>query len=499
MNLSDGNLIWFLWPILLVITPIILFGTPGYYGDDFNMLDSLDKHKGVLGSTLAWIDEYGIFYRPIGIFFLNSIYSIFGHNDGLMYGFSLAIYSVFIFLVYKSSIVFTSDKSLAIFIAIFFASFPFNATAFLQLSSIYMMFTGLCSLMIVMKLYSIDGKVFSNQIIFLSLAWLILLLSYEQITGLIAVLFISAFMKHIDQGFFYSFKSSIQLNGFFIICTLFFISVFFFSPNNPKVITLNELNDFSTTLNEPIMQNGVSEDLTSAMAQTNSFSQSRFDAVNSKVKKSLLFFSHNLSYAINEIIKRGSKGWFLLLLLFFTAILILFSPIQVPSKKLALRQTLFGLTWFSSTLAPFFLYKSVHIPPYVLLIPSIGLAYSTYGLFWLLQLNQYKNFSIYLFKTILVLIVINFQIQQYGYFFGLKEELLFWNSAAVEFERNKSQINEEGTIEIKTLRRNNLHIFWLEKLVGRRYFFNKIGYNSSELSINYLSESNTLIISDNNS
>ena len=65
------------------------------------MLSSLEIGGGIIGSTYSWIMEYGIFYRPFGSLFLNSVYSIFGHSDKLIYTFSLAVYSLFIFSVFR--------------------------------------------------------------------------------------------------------------------------------------------------------------------------------------------------------------------------------------------------------------------------------------------------------------------------------------------------------------------------------------------------------------
>ena len=66
--------------ILMTSLPLILFGVPGFYGDDFNMLESLEIGDGIIGSVQLWISEYGLVYRPFGALFLNSVYGFFGHQ-----------------------------------------------------------------------------------------------------------------------------------------------------------------------------------------------------------------------------------------------------------------------------------------------------------------------------------------------------------------------------------------------------------------------------------
>ena len=288
-NLNQGDLIWILWPILLVCMPLIVFGSPGYYGDDFNMLDSLELHQGIIGSMSSWILEYGVFYRPFGIYFLNLIYSMLGYSETLMYIASLAIYSALIFLIYRSSISFYDDKSLAIFATLFFASFPFNATAYLQISSIYMMFTCLCCLILIKKFYLNHKSIglFSN--ILFALFWLILLFSYEQITGLIAVIFTLILFKYYYKGVFESLYASTVINGLLIFITSLFILIFFLSPGNPKVKTLNDLNQVPNNIEQQFSEGEIEGKLDLENIQTSSISKSRFKAINSKIKRSLLF------------------------------------------------------------------------------------------------------------------------------------------------------------------------------------------------------------------
>ena len=100
-----------------------------------------------------------------------------------------------ILFVYKVSLLHLEDKSLSIFITFFFSSFPFNATSYLQLSSLYMIFTTLAFLLL---LFFISNLTSSNKIMRysgLGLIWMAILFSYEQITGLILILFFLFFIK----------------------------------------------------------------------------------------------------------------------------------------------------------------------------------------------------------------------------------------------------------------------------------------------------------------
>lgn len=477
--------------ILMTSLPLILFGVPGFYGDDFNMLGSLEIGDGIIGSVQLWISEYGLVYRPFGALFLNSVYGFFGHSESLIYGISLLIYSFFILVVFKSAKVFTNDNALALFVTLSFSSFPFNPTAFLQISSIYMMFTGLSSLLLMLVIYRKQRSLRLKELTLIAIIWIMLLLSYEQITGLVAVMFYLIFTENKRKGVFQSFKISILSNSLIIIATLVFMIFFFLSSNNPKVKTISDLNQITQ---EKIMN----EDLVNQIdkvdqEKTNTFSASRLDALISKFERSSSFLYENFSYSLENILENEIKGFLLLISISLTIFLIFLYPIRGPSREFALKQVTFGLIWAVSTLSPFFLYKSVHIPPYVLLIPSIGLVYFLYGIFWLLPFPRKGNIPAYLFKTFFALLFLSFQIQQYGYYFGLKEELAYWNMIADEFNQKIKETDQNGKIQIKTIDRSNKHIFWIEKSIGLRHFSNLIEHNQVDYMIERLSDSTILI------
>ena len=87
----------------------------------------------------------------------------------------------------------------------------------------------------------------------------------------------------------------------------------------------------------------------------------------------------------------------------------------------------------------------------------------------------------------------SFQIQQYGYYFGLKEELAYWNMIADEFNQKIKETDQNGKIQIKTIDRSNKHIFWIEKSIGLRHFSNLIEHNQVDYMIERLSDSTILI------
>ena len=125
---------------LIPILPIALFGFPPLYGDDYNAIDSISS-MGFYGSLESWINGYGVFYRPIGAIIHFGIYYLFFPNIELLYFVSLIIYLLIGYLLFELiNKIKGSSASLSNFVAIFFITFPFNLTAYLQLSSIYFLF-----------------------------------------------------------------------------------------------------------------------------------------------------------------------------------------------------------------------------------------------------------------------------------------------------------------------------------------------------------------------
>ena len=259
-DIANNRYTWFILPVLVVIAPIILFGHPGYYGDDFNMLESLEYNQGIWGAVKNWIENYGYGHRPIGALFLLTIFGLFGSNATVMYTISLMVYACFIYVLFRKSLLLSKDKTLSIFLVIFFSFFPFNPTAFLQLSSTYVMLTGLLAMLVLGKIIDKSRNFSFQESVLLSSVWLMLLFSCEQITGLIAVIFLLVFLTNIDKGTKESFKKS------FIVCfgigftTLVFLIVFISSPGNPKMQIVNDLNHFKK-ISDVIAANRITDEI----------------------------------------------------------------------------------------------------------------------------------------------------------------------------------------------------------------------------------------------
>lgn len=456
--------------------PSFMFGNLGFYGDDFNMLDSL-KTYGFLDSIKEWQEAYGYFYRPIGIAFLLSVYAVLGDSSLLMYCFSFFTYTLLSILIYRVSYAYFKDINLSIFITIFFSAFPFNAASFLQLSSLYMIFTSVLFLVLLDRLCRLKNTDRFSKYAGISLLWFVVLFSYEQVTGLVLIILCSLFVKS-------SFNQGDETRNFlvqslsFIFITLIFMVLFFGSSGNPKVSTLESLNEKSSELIENEGAEGVlAED-------TSTYYSSRVEAVLDKIDRTTDFLLQNTAYAINKIFDNNLLGLALYLYLLIPILLILRLNVRGPPKKLSGLSCLIGFVWMSVTLAPFLLYQSVHIPPYVLLLPAIGLSLLMYGIFWLAWPKRFQLISVKVYKIFLCSIFLFFQINQFGIYFGIKEELSYWAEISYRYNNGLDLIN------IKP--KGNNHLFWSEKLYGHRHFFNLTGESVEDFEIIYSQETNSL-------
>jgi hypothetical protein len=108
------------------------------------------------------------------------------------------------------------------------------------------------------------------------------------------------------------------------------------------------------------------------------------------------------------------------------------------------------------------------------MLPSIGLGIFLYGLFRSVAHTFSKSIFNITSKSLLISIVTIFPLIQYGYYFGLKEELQFWDNVANEINQENIKINKDLIIISNIVKRDNSHIFWLEKAVGMRYISDKI-------------------------
>jgi len=444
-----------IYTVTVIFYPFFLFGNLGFYGDDFNMLLGL-QDEGYLGSLKTWSEEYGKLYRPIGISLLTAIYLLFGDSSLFMYSFSFLLYVVLALFIFITSREIFKSNTFSFFLTILFVSFPLNATAFLQLSSMYMIFTILAFLYLIKKLHKQDIRSYSHKFYILVFIWTLLLLSYEQVTGLILLIYMILFYQaksshHID------FKNLFVKSIIFTTVTLMFMVVYFIQDGNPKMITVETLNQASVNFIEST-EHSEQEMISSTLHD------SRLSSLIDKIDRTFIFLKANTTYSFIKIAETGLVGYVLLTLLIFPIIFITKFKIQIPTIDECCLFILVGMSWILATLAPFALYSSLHIPPYVLLIPSIGCFIFLFGIYWLVIPAKYHDFGSNTFKIGMCISLLFFQINQFGVYAGIKEELSYW-------ERVSTQINLYGRAE-KILERDNLHLFWAEKLYGHRHFRN---------------------------
>lgn len=313
----------------------------------------------------------------------------------------------------------------------------------------------------------------------LGLIWMAILFSYEQITGLILILFFLFFIKT-------DFNSQEEVRNFvakflsLTFVTLLFIFLFFNSSNNPKVTTLEELNEKTSELK-------IDKDIIiESKQETSTFYSSRIGALFDKIDRSVDFLVTNTKYAFSKLFDNLILGLILVLFPLIPVFLVFKNIIRGPPKKMSLNYCFIGSLWLFGSLSPFFLYKSVHIPPYVLLLPSIGLGLLVYGLYWLVWPGRYKLFASHLYKFCFVSLFTFFQINQYGIYFGIKEELSYWEGIAENY------INEKDLSSVRP--KENTHIFWSEKLYGHRHFLNLTGKSIDSFEVIYNQKTNSVSI-----
>ena len=339
-----------------------------------------------------------------------------------------------------------------------------------------MILTSIFFLFLLDQIKSLNNEKVTLKLIFLNLFWLIILLSYEQITGLVLIILFIFFMRS-------DFSIKIQrLNFFiktflFILTTLFFIFIYFVSDLNPKVQSIEKLNNQTKDARENIQL------VNNTDQRFNTFSPSRFQAVKIKVEKSLMFLQRNITYTIEEIFNQALLGALLTFLSLLPLVFIFKQEVRGPPKNFLITLSFVGLVWIFATLSPFFLYESVHIPPYVLLLPSIGFAFLFYGVFWLIWPENFRVIAIRAYKVILAFVFLFFQFNQYGIYFAIKEELFFWKTASQMYLNGKEMSNLGP--------KNNRHVFWSENLYGFRHFKNITGEDPANFDLIYNKKNNT--------
>tara|TARA_B100000963_G_C22626679_1_gene672728 strand:+ start:875 stop:2332 length:1458 start_codon:yes stop_codon:yes gene_type:complete len=474
---------WILYLLMGLIFPFIWFGIIGFYGDDFNQIQGIEEF-GFLGNISQWVNSYGIFYRPLGYFFLTSIYFFLGSSEALIYFFNLLLFFLACYFTFLLSYKLFSNKFLSVFVTLFFGFFPFNASAYLQISSSYMIICYSFVAFFFLKLMSyLNEKNKKYKLFLLNSLWFLILLIYEQATGLILLILINIFyVNFLKNGNNWIKKSCLQSSGF-IFVTMLFVFLYFGLPGNPKVETLIELNNQEV---ETISSEISSEEIVESES-------SRFTSLALKIFNSFSLFYMNFPYVFENL------GIYISISLILMTLLMSYlipNKICVPNKNKLFKIFIMGFLWTILTMAPFFLYKSFYMPPYVFVFPSFGLGLSIFSIFFLLVKSTSDFLNNLSFKILIFSFSLFFIVQNYGIYLGTKEEIIFWKKLSKDI-KNSSIHKENSLIIDRNISFKNNHIFWLEELYGIRYFRHSVGERLDQ--INIVSKGNEIHIKIHNS
>ncbi|MGD2119002.1 MAG: hypothetical protein PVG66_11625 [Chromatiales bacterium] len=494
-NFLKSPSVWLGMASLLVIMPLLLFGSPGYYGDDVNMISGL-VDGGIKGSVAHWIDEYGLSYRPLGITFIYIYYSLLHSQPTLIYFVYLLFYLLFAGVLYRQISLLTGYQGAGPFVSVFFLLFPFNPTAYWQIPSVIMIVVALFAIP-VMRLLVVKSKIGDRKaIVWLSLIWLALLYSYEQIAGLVAVVVFVSWLVDIDSGLWAAIRKNMFLSALLALVTLIFMASYFLSDSNPKLIALKKINaavaHSSVEKTMPLLEKkNTAEEIESKKAAD---IHSRYEAIAARLGKVTNYLGASLNYTLKKLVEAGVKGWLLLLLVSIFAAMTLGIELRMPDRSMSLAILTTGMLWLAATLAPFFLYAEVHIPPYTLMLPSVGVGLAVYGFFGLLRRWFQAKWPTFMLRPILMAAAITMPILQYGYYFGLREELSYWEDVARDIGHFKKNLLQGSVLVLHNVEnKKNSHIFWLESAVGSRHLAASLGSEFS--SIHVWRESDNLVMS----
>lgn len=464
---------------LLILLPFIVFGGPGYYGDDLHLLSELGE-RGFAGAMQQWIEHYGVGYRPLGISLDFVFYGLIGNNPVMAYAINTAIFLSVALVIYRTVVVVTGDKVMAVLVASFYALFPFGSTAYLQLSSI-------CMLVAILIVVPFMGSLLSSSRWYgswtgawsVAAIWVAVLLIYEQPAGLYVFLVIVLLARLHSGSPTHPRKAVVRLGTAMSIGMVVFLVLYLMHPGNPKIVSLKAiLSQNAVTTAAP----GTSAPTAAASAPVVAASTPMVDveaATSGQTRggKLLRFFSHNVVYAFRNLLFEP------LGLIVFAGALALAAHglfrirMSAISRSMAVRYVLFGTLWAILTVLPFFLYGRFTAPPYVFVLPSIGAGIAAYGLYWaILPAALGFSFRATILKVLSGGMVGLFVLQQYGYFFGLKDELRYSRALAERVVPAKDELLRGGVLIMDGVpRRPHDHIFWLEKAVGHRAFISVLG------------------------
>jgi len=344
-----------------------------------------------------------------------------------------------------------------------------------------MIITGLFSIFMVRWIVENSRILNHRMLIVWSVGWLMILFSYEQIVGVAAVIIFITFVYNFSEGYKVALSRSKFVSIYILIITVIFILLYTMSPGNPKIITLNNINK-NVELTQMFVANDVEQNSIESLDKelfngvTVVVESGRLKAFFDRIVYSKNYLYGSIFYGFDSLVKQGVKGILLFCMVFMFAFFTLFIQFNLSSKKKGFIFISTGLLWSIATIAPFFLYKQVHIPPYTLLIPSVGLGVMIFG-FACILLPSKKKYMYYIWlKGLLFVAILIMPVSQYGYYFGLREELSYWESIATNIEPHKQTLKNGGRVVLHNIpiKKNN-HIFWIESLVGYRYLYTTLG------------------------
>ncbi len=467
---------WLTFSCVVVILPLLLLGEPGLYGDDLNVYLSMEQHS-FKGAITHWLNEYGWSYRPVGITVLYSYYALLSESPFFLYlGYQLC-YVILALVLYREVIKLTASVPAGIFAALFFVFFPFNPTAYWQVSSLMMVVATLFVVMLIRPLMTSASKGAYGTFFCLSLCWLLLLFSYEQLLGLAAVISLCIVLKNYTGNWFAAIKKSMIPVAILALLSIIFLVAYLSSSSNPKLVSLNAINAASTAvqLDNPLSGDATAqsffENYVEDKVNTNNVYSGRLGNFLARIEKATHFLLGSVAYSSNSLAASGIFGYIVLLAILFLGLSVVASSISVSTmtKQTALLCVFFGSLWVVVTLAPFFVYSKVNIPPYTLMLPSIGLGIAIFGFLQFILLAFSNIYLTYLIKCVLAIFIIVMPLIQYGYYAGLKEELSYWDTVATKIQKETVVELNRAVIVNDLQDKDNRHIFWLEKAIGLRY------------------------------
>ena len=421
-------------------------------------------------------------YRPIGIFLTYVFYELFNNYLEIFYSINILLYFTCALQLYL--LIKIIDKNMAVFVSFCFIVFPLNVTAYLQIPSL-MMIIGINGFLLFLRfwIYCIKKK-YNFGLLLCVFFWFLLLFVYEQIVSLtlIPVIIIYYINNQRNDPILKYFK----IVFLFVLLTIIFVLSYVFTSQNPKIISLikinkNEVTYSNVSTNDINISKQKNDKVSKIIKEKISFEiTNKFTEANLKLNKFFDYYNKGIVYAYEKLLK--SK---LIILIVFAFILFCISFLLSKSqhryyKKELVYISLFGFFWFVSSLTPFLLYTGIKIPPYVFVLPSIGFSIFCFGIFKYI-VNSLKLILIrQFFKIIISLLFLSCFLNQIGYYYGIREEFVYWDKINSLESFDVNMLLEKKYIEInKNIKKENNHIFWLEKFVGARYLQNKIGNNIS--------------------